>query len=247
MIPLENVSADALCAGVQEADGAYTCAYCGARFERGEVYAVDGRFFDAHRAAELHSAAHGDKLERLFEAGGKALSLTENQKMLLTRFAEGMRDSEIAALLGVSPSTVRHQRFVLRERARAAKLYLAVWTIAENGKAARAEEKLLQPHEGAKMVDERYEITEAEEQKILENVFESLEPLRLKVFSKKEKKKLVILRRVAAQFAAQRMYTEKEVNAVLAEIWADYATMRRYLIEYGYLDRTADGSAYWKK
>ena len=27
----------------------------------------------------------------------------------------------------------------------------------------------------------------------------------------------------------------------------DYVTLRRYLIEYGYLERTRDGSAYWKK
>ena len=97
------------------------------------------------------------------------------------------------------------------------------------------------------MVDERYVITEEENQKILENVFYSLEPLKLKVFSKKEKKKIVILRQVAAQFESGRTYTEREVNAILKEIWDDFATMRRYLIEYGYLDRTTDGSSYWKR
>ena len=46
------------------------------------------------------------------------------------------------------------------------------------------------------MLDERYEITEAEE-KNLSGVFSSLEPLKLKVFSAKEKKKVVILKRIA--------------------------------------------------
>jgi len=97
------------------------------------------------------------------------------------------------------------------------------------------------------MVDERYEITEEESRKILENVFSSLEPLRLKVFSKKEKKKIVILRKVAEQFESGKQYSEPEVNAILKEIWEDFATMRRYLIEYGYLDRTKDGKTYWKR
>lgn len=97
------------------------------------------------------------------------------------------------------------------------------------------------------MVDERYVITEEENQKILENVFYSLEPLRLKVFSKKEKKKIVILRQVAAQFESGRTYTEREVNEILKAIWDDFATMRRYLVEYGYLDRAADGSSYLKR
>lgn len=250
MITLEDASVEALRSGLVEEDGGFTCVYCGARFENGEVFPVGSRFFDARRAAQLHAAAHEDRLERLFALGEKALSLTDNQKKLLTRFAAGERDADIADALGVAASTVRHQRFMFRERAKAAKLFLAVWSIAEEGKSKRkdaAEEMLLPPHEGARMMDERYVITEKEQQKILENVFLSLEPLRLKVFSSKEKKKIVILRQVAAQFEAGHQYTEAEVNSILGEIWEDYATMRRYLIEYGYLERTRDGKTYWKR
>lgn len=247
MIDTEKLSASSLCSGLSEENGTFTCVYCGRVFEAGEVFPIGGRFFDARRAAELHAATHEDKLEQLMQAGEKALSLTENQQTLLRLFASGLRDAEIAKQLGVTPSTVRHQRFVFRERAKAAKLFLAVWTLAEEGKQNRtAQETLLAPHEGAKMVDERYVITEEENQKILENVFYSLEPLRLKVFSKKEKKKIVILRQVAAQFESGRTYTEREVNEILKAIWDDFATMRRYLVEYGYLDRAADGSSYWK-
>lgn len=247
MIDTEKLSVESLCSGLSAENGTFTCAYCGKVFEAGEVFPIGGRFFDARRAAELHAAEHEDKLERLLADGEKALSLTENQRTLLRLFASGMRDAEIAKQLGVTPSTVRHQRFVFRERAKAAKLFLAVWTLAEQGKQNRAaQETLLPPHEGAKMVDERYVITEEENQKILENVFSSLEPLRLRVFSKKEKKKIVILRQVAAQFAGGRTYTEREVNEILKAIWDDYATMRRYLVEYGYLNRTPDGAHYWK-
>ena len=228
MVDVEKLSEKSLCSGLLEENGTFTCVYCGKVFEAGEVFPDAGRFFDARRAAEMHAASHNDKLEQLMDSGGKALSLTENQKTLLRLFASGLRDAEIAKQLGVTPSTI--------------------WTLAEEGKQNQAaQETLLAPHEGAKMVDERYVITEEENQKILENVFYSLEPLKLKVFSKKEKKKIVILRQVAAQFESGRTYTEREVNAILKEIWDDFATMRRYLIEYGYLDRTTDGSSYCKR
>ena len=97
------------------------------------------------------------------------------------------------------------------------------------------------------MVDDRYNITETEYEKSLGNVFESLKPLKLKIFSAKEKKKIVILRKLAEQFEAGRNYTEKEVNDILGNIYADYAMLRRYLIEYGYLERTRDCSRYWRK
>ena len=95
------------------------------------------------------------------------------------------------------------------------------------------------------MLDERYEITEAEEKKILSGVFSSLEPLKLKVFSAKEKKKVVILKRIAQEFEPGRRYTEGEVNSLLKEIYFDFATLRRYLVEYGWISREKDCSAYW--
>ncbi len=250
MIELKDISPESLVKGIYEDGTGYTCVYCGRRFEKGEVFPIDGRFFDAARAAQLHVDSHEDRMERLFAAGEKTLSLTDNQKDLLIRFAVGESDTEIAGELGVTASTVRHQRFVLRERAKAAKLYLAVWEVAEEGlskKKDAAKETLLVPHEGATMVDERYVITEEERQTILQNVFISLEPLKLKVFSKKEKKKIVILGRVAEEFQTGVRYTEPQVNDILLEIWDDFVTMRRYLVEYGFMDRTRDGSAYWKK
>ena len=97
------------------------------------------------------------------------------------------------------------------------------------------------------MVDARYEITQQEEQKILSTVFASMQPLRLKTFPPKEKMKVVILRTIAKEFEEGIRYSEVQVNEILKDIYPDYVTLRRYLIEYGYLERTRDGSAYWKK
>ena len=94
-------------------------------------------------------------------------------------------------------------------------------------------------------MDDRYLITERERNHILETTFSSFEPLVLKNFSAKEKKKVVILTKIAEQFETGKSYTEKEVNQILRPIYEDYTTLRRYLIMYGFMERAKDGSSYW--
>lgn len=91
-------------------------------------------------------------------------------------------------------------------------------------------------------------LTPEEEEKILKNVFSSLEPLKLKVISSKAKKKAVIMKKIAGQFEKDKKYTEMEVNGVLKQIYPeDFSTLRRGLIEMGFMDRKSDGSEYWLK
>lgn len=230
----------------------YTCLTCGKEFETGEVFSFDGRFYEASKAVRLHiEKEHGSMLKVLTSFDKKYTGITENQKELLTMIHEGLSDNEIAKKTGVAPATIRHQRFAFREKAKQAKLYLAIFETVEEVAAAKkgksAKDELVDVHSGAKMVDDRYYITKEEEDKVIESVFESLEPLVLKVFSAKEKKKLVILRKIAAQFDRGRRYSEKEVNSILEPIYNDFATIRRYLIEYGFMERTLDCKEYWLK
>jgi DNA-binding CsgD family transcriptional regulator len=237
-----------LAAGVaHREDGALVCLCCGKVFAPDEIFPADGRFYTAARAAALHvQQMHPSRFQEFVSANARSLSITENQKELLQLFHDGVPDSEIAKQLHISQSTVRHQRFRFREKAKNAKLYLAVWKMAEKGKIEQQAE-LLPVHKGAKMVDDRYAVTKEEYETILENVFESQNPLKLKVFSSKEKKKIVILHRLAEEFEPGRQYTEKEVNRILGSVDEDYAMLRRYLVEYGYLGRTRDCSRYWRK
>ena len=62
---------------------------------------------------------------------------------------------------------------------------------------------------------------------------------------RKEKEKLVILVRLAERFASGRLYSQKEVDVILAGADPDYAALRRYLVDYRFLEREPDGSAYW--
>ena len=229
----------------------YVCNICRAAFERGEIFQIGERFFDAEKAARLHvKNEHGGMLEILTSYEKKHTGLTEHQSKLLLMLADGLTDGKIATLTKTSAATVRHQRFTFREKARQAKLYLAVYELAMAGKDKTStrpdkNEDLIEVHEGAKMVDERYMITKAEEEEIISNMFSSLVPLRLKNLSPKEKKKIVILRKIASQFEPSRKYSEKEINDILRDIYDDFATVRRYLIEYGFMDRTRDCASYW--
>jgi hypothetical protein len=57
-------------------------------------------------------------------------------------------------------------------------------------------------------------------------------------------KPLVVLDHVARVFEPGVRYPEADVNAMLAAFFADYAALRRYLVDEGFLAR-AEG-AYWR-
>lgn len=92
-------------------------------------------------------------------------------------------------------------------------------------------------------MDDRYD-TQTERDKILKNY---IKDGRVNIFPSKEKKKLVILQYIVDKFESDKKYTEKEVNEVIVSMVDDYVSARRYLIEYGFMDRNNDGSEYWVK
>ena len=67
---------------------------------------------------------------------------------------------------------------------------------------------------------------------------------RITAMPAKRAKRLVLLDHVARQFEIGVHYTELEINAVLREVYDDYVTLRRYLIDEGFLDR--DHGEYWR-
>ena len=67
---------------------------------------------------------------------------------------------------------------------------------------------------------------------------------RLEQMPAKRSRRLVVLDQVARTFEPGHRYPEREVNDVLRTFWADYAALRRYLVDEGFLDR-ADG-VYWR-
>lgn len=62
---------------------------------------------------------------------------------------------------------------------------------------------------------------------------------------KKKAKFIVILRWMSTLFEPDRLYTEKEISAIIKEKHSDYAMIRRYLVEYGFMRRERGGGDYW--
>lgn len=223
------------------------CVICGAAFPQEEVFPVDGRFYTARGAARLHlERNHPDRFSLLLEEADQRGAVTSHQASLLALFQQGKSDREIAGEMGVSPATVRRQRFTFREKAKQAKLYLALYALAFQ-QGDKNPDALVPVPPTATMADDRFLLTQSERDKILQNAFRSQQPLVLERLPAKEKKKVAVLTRIAQEFQAGRQYTEPQVNALLKAIHPDFATLRRYLIEYGFLARTADCSSYWKK
>lgn len=247
-LEIEHLSVDALVKGYKEehASQSFICLSCEQVFDKQEVYQVGEQFFMAERAVEKHvETMHPDYFSVLLNDQANYNKLTEKQQAVLTHMYQGASDKTMADALSVTPSTVRHQRFSLREKAKQAKHFLAVYEQARLSAQTTDTDTMVPIHKHATMVDERYHITEKERDQTLQTAFLSLDPLKLKHFPKKEKKKIVILAKIADYLDQGQVYTEIELNHQLAMIYDDIATVRRYLIEYGFMARTKDGSAYW--
>ncbi len=61
----------------------------------------------------------------------------------------------------------------------------------------------------------------------------------------KLKKLHVLLRWIANEFEADKLYTEAEVNEVILQFHPDYASFRRDMVELGYMQRERGGKHYW--
>lgn len=90
-----------------------------------------------------------------------------------------------------------------------------------------------------------FDIKESDIIKVKESLLISRNPLRVKVFPSKEKRKFILLGMICLLFEPGKHYTESEVNDILKNVYEDYASVRRYLIEYKFLDRTLNCSDYW--
>ena len=57
-------------------------------------------------------------------------------------------------------------------------------------------------------------------------------------------KRRIVLERIASEFEPGRRYEEKEVNVIVGAFYNDYAAIRRYLVDEGFMDR--DHGVYWR-
>ncbi len=227
----------------EEIGGAYRCLYCEAAFVEGMVYAVEGGHAEAKMAASLHVAgAHGGAFAALLAR--RTARLPAAQEKVLRLLYQGKSDAEIAdALGGKSASTVRNHRFALRRREAESRSFLALMWLLDRRRPATP--RFI---ENPAAVTDRAGSPESEARAVESRYVRALPQggISLTGWPRRQKDKLVLLRLVAGLFREGRRYAEKEVNAILARVWADHLLIRRYLIEYRFLDRRKDCSEYWR-
>ena len=175
------------------------------------------------------------------------IGISDVQKNLITHFASKETDKEIAAKLGIAGSTIRNHRYKLREKEKQSKVFLAMMELlAENTKkkiSVLEKSTLCDAHKTATTLDDRFNITDKEKAQVIANYMD--ESGALKTYPSKEKKKIIVLEEIAKNFSKGKHYSEKEINRIIKRIHEDYATIRRALIEYGFLDRNNTGTDYW--
>lgn len=239
-----NASIDELKNGFVAGKRHFQCLLCNEQIEKGIIYRHEDVFYEAERYMRLHiELAHGSVFHYLMGMDKKLTGLSEHQNRLLRLFYEGKKDAEIQEELEIgSASTIRNHRFVLKEKERQAKLFLAAMELLkEKDEYAPA---FIEIHQTATMVDDRYNITAEEEQDILEKFFIDG---KLKKFPPKEKQRLVVVKEISKRFSTGELYSEPQINTMIESVFSDYVLIRRYLIEYGFLGRKKDGSEYWLK
>lgn len=234
--------------GFTQDNSSFRCILCGKEYENGRIYSLDGQLYDAYGAVKQHiREEHGTTTGYLLQQGTNITGISDVQRQILQLISEGKSDKEIGLALGIVQSTVRNHRFKLREKEKQAKLFLAMMESLKdktrtsiNMSDAGPIEEL---HVSAAMVDERYSITGQDCEKTLKVYMN--ENGAILQFPAKEKKKIILMREVIKNFKKDTAYTEKEVNQILKRIYEeDYPTLRRSLIEYGFMERAADGSVY---
>jgi len=174
----------------------------------------------------------------------KALSDANRLKIVALLAKEPLPVESLAAMLGLSSSTVSHHLARLAEvglvSARAEGHY-SVYQLELDALNAMAQRLLAKETLPAVVADVD---VDAYDRKVLRSYFSS--DGRLTAFPTQEKKERVILRHIVQAFEVGRRYPEKEVNQILLRYNEDTATLRRRLVGLGFMQREGGGGAYWR-
>ena len=199
--------------------------------------------FCGELGGEEHIAlCHGSVFSALTELGPDAAGLTQQQFDAILCFARNMPDWQIAQHLDIKESTVRYQRFNLKNNARQARIFLALMELtfrkpAASAPPARRLVKLPQNY-----TEECFQASEIDIERALA-CFEG-DTFRLWNYPRIDRRRVVILRHIATRFEQGRDYTEREINDILRESYNDVEMLRREMIMIQLLERERDGSRY---
>ncbi len=148
---------------------------------------------------------------------------------------------ELAAMLQISSATVSHhlQRLVAAHLVEARALqYYNMYTLRRETMLEMA--KQLEHVDALKETTGGLDLDRYAKQVLDDYIVRG----RLKTIPRQLKKRQVVLNRLASEFALGKRYSERQVNEILKAFHADFATLRRELVNSKLLAR--DQGYYWK-
>jgi hypothetical protein len=98
-------------------------------------------------------------------------------------------------------------------------------------------------HAHIRLEDDRFAMTEEEYDRIINKYFRK--DGTLERFPIKAKERVALLRKIVGMLVPGEHYSERELNAILSAVSDDHVLIRRCLVDYGFVSRVRDGSAYW--
>ncbi|WP_312111304.1 DUF2087 domain-containing protein [Brevibacillus reuszeri] len=245
-----SASVEELKRGYIENEHEYLCLLCGETVEKGIIFPVDDVLYDAQRYMRHHiEKEHESVFDHLSKLDKRLTGLSDHQTSLLRLFYQGKNDNEVQKTMGIgSASTIRNHRFALKEKERQAKVYLTMMELlreSDKQTSFSASGSVKNNKPAKESQDSALPATEKEVAELVSKYFPEGTDGPLASFPRKHKHRLFVLEQITQRFDPEHIYNEKEVNAVLEEIYADHVTLRRYLIDYALLNRKPDGSQYW--
>jgi len=151
---------------------------------------------------------------------------------------------ELAALVGLKPSTVSHHLAKLSKVALVyarTESYYNVYQLNKDALDEKARSLFTNDDLNASIADVNLS---AYDQKVVADY--ARKDGSLKTIPAQKKKLEAVLRYVVEGFEKDRRYSEKRVNEILKGYHDDTATLRRELVGFGLMKREGGGGEYWR-
>lgn len=147
---------------------------------------------------------------------------------------------ELASILKLSPGTVSHHLSSLSDAGLLSskkEQYYQVYSLVKGVLDKPLLEVVSMPQPS---LDKNVE-QDAYTQKVLKTFFKRG---RLVKIPSQQKKFVVVIKELVKNFEPEKVYSERDVNIILADFHDDFATLRRGLVDFRMMERSRDGRDY---